>query len=179
MCGVALQLLLERVAETACEVEGQGLLDLEFGTCQALTQFSVDALLAGFDFALMLDVQRAACAVVAHELALGSAPRRCTNDHVTSARRSRCCSHLKRILKIDRLRLRGLTGAADEFTLAAAVQNLSRLAKLTSHGPPLQGTGAPARGETLRVTNKTGHESPAEGKTALQPVAKAPFIRCG
>jgi IS5 family transposase len=53
-------------------------------------------------------------------------------------------AHLKRILKIDRLRLRGLTGAADEFTLAAAVQNLRRLAMLTSQGPPVQGTGAPA-----------------------------------
>jgi len=52
-------------------------------------------------------------------------------------------AHLKRILKIDRLRLRGLTGAADEFTLAAAVQNLRRLAKLTSQGPPIQGTRAP------------------------------------
>ncbi len=53
-------------------------------------------------------------------------------------------AHLKRILKIDRLRLRGLTGAADEFTLAAAVQNLRRLAMLTSQGPPVQGTGAPS-----------------------------------
>jgi len=53
-------------------------------------------------------------------------------------------AHLNRILKIDRLRLRGLTGAADEFTLAAAVQNLRRLAMLTSPGPPVQGTGAPS-----------------------------------
>ena len=44
-------------------------------------------------------------------------------------------AHLKRILKLDRLRLRGLTGATDEFTLAAAVQNLRRLAKLIPHGP--------------------------------------------
>ncbi|EGH19475.1 hypothetical protein Pgy4_41539, partial [Pseudomonas savastanoi pv. glycinea str. race 4] len=29
-------------------------------------------------------------------------------------------AHLKRILKLDRLRLRGMTGANDEFTLAAA-----------------------------------------------------------
>jgi hypothetical protein len=43
-------------------------------------------------------------------------------------------AHLKRILKLDRLRLRGLRGAGDEFTLAAAAQNLRRLAKLTS--PP-------------------------------------------
>jgi hypothetical protein len=35
-------------------------------------------------------------------------------------------AHLKRILKLDRLRLRGMSGATDEFTLAAAVQNLRR-----------------------------------------------------
>ena len=39
-------------------------------------------------------------------------------------------AHLKRILKLDRLRLRGLSGARDEFHLAATVQNLCRLAKL-------------------------------------------------
>lgn len=39
-------------------------------------------------------------------------------------------AHLKRILKLDRLRLRGASGAHDEFTLAAAAQNLRKLAKL-------------------------------------------------
>jgi hypothetical protein len=39
-------------------------------------------------------------------------------------------AHLKRILKLDRLRLRGLSGASDEFTLAALVQNLRRMTKL-------------------------------------------------
>ena len=48
-------------------------------------------------------------------------------------------SHLKRILSLDRLRLRDMTGATDEFTLAAAVQNLRRLAELTSQGPPVTG----------------------------------------
>ncbi len=38
-------------------------------------------------------------------------------------------AHRKRILKLDRLRLRGLTGAHDEFLLAATVQNLRRMAK--------------------------------------------------
>lgn len=38
-------------------------------------------------------------------------------------------AHLKRIMKLDRLRLRGLTGAHDEFLLAAAAQNLRRMAK--------------------------------------------------
>jgi hypothetical protein len=38
-------------------------------------------------------------------------------------------AHLKRILKLDRLRLRGRRGARDEFLLAATAQNLRRLAK--------------------------------------------------
>jgi hypothetical protein len=39
-------------------------------------------------------------------------------------------AHLKRILKLDRLRIRGPTGARDEFLLAATAQNLRKLAKL-------------------------------------------------
>jgi hypothetical protein len=46
-------------------------------------------------------------------------------------------AHLKRILKLDRLRLRGYSGAHDEFTLAAAAQNLRKLAKLAVHPSPL------------------------------------------
>jgi hypothetical protein len=38
-------------------------------------------------------------------------------------------AHLKRILKLDRLRLRGPTGVHDEFLLAATAQNLRRMAK--------------------------------------------------
>jgi hypothetical protein len=38
--------------------------------------------------------------------------------------------HLKRILHLDRLRLRGPCGAHDEFLLAATAQNLRKLAKL-------------------------------------------------
>jgi transposase len=38
-------------------------------------------------------------------------------------------AHLKRILKLGRLRLRGLSGANDEFLLAATTQNLRRMAK--------------------------------------------------
>lgn len=44
-------------------------------------------------------------------------------------------AHLKRILKLDRLRLGGLTGAHDEFLMAATVQNLKKLAKL-GYKPP-------------------------------------------
>ena len=38
-------------------------------------------------------------------------------------------AHLKRILKMDKLRLRGFSGAQDEFLLAATAQNLRRMAK--------------------------------------------------
>jgi len=48
-------------------------------------------------------------------------------------------AHLKRILRLGRLRLRGPNGAQDEFTLAAVAQNLRRLAKLAARPPP----GAP------------------------------------
>jgi len=45
-------------------------------------------------------------------------------------------AHLKRILRLDRLRLRGPRGAQFEFTLAAIAQNLRRLGKLTARPPP-------------------------------------------
>src|SRR3954468_17038925 len=51
-------------------------------------------------------------------------------------------AHLKRILKLGRLRLRGPRGAQDEFTLAAIAQNLRRLAKLVVRPPPIAVCGA-------------------------------------
>jgi Transposase DDE domain len=45
-------------------------------------------------------------------------------------------AHLKRILKLDRLRLRGRSGAQDEFLLAAAAQNLRRMAKWLAPATP-------------------------------------------
>jgi transposase len=44
-------------------------------------------------------------------------------------------AHLKRILGLRRLRLRGPNGARDEFLLAAAAQNLRKLAKLIPGDP--------------------------------------------
>ncbi len=44
-------------------------------------------------------------------------------------------AHLKRILGLDRLRLRGPNGARDEFHIAATVQNLRKLAKLIPGAP--------------------------------------------
>jgi hypothetical protein len=47
-------------------------------------------------------------------------------------------AHLKRILKLGRLRPRGPRGAQDEFVLAAIAQNLRRLASLVARPPPAQ-----------------------------------------
>src|SRR3546814_1507816 len=57
-----------------------------------------------------------------------------TDAYVTSRRERKkvqmLFAHLKRILKLDRLRLRGPNGATDEFLLAAAAQNLRKMAKM-------------------------------------------------
>jgi transposase len=50
-------------------------------------------------------------------------------------------AHLKRIMRLDRLRLRGPTGAHDEFLLAAIAQNLRRLAKRLCPPVPIPAFG--------------------------------------
>jgi Transposase DDE domain len=67
-------------------------------------------------------------------------------DAYTISRRERkkremLFAHLKRILRLDRLRLRGPCGARDEFHLAAAAQNLRKLAKLIPIAAPSATTG--------------------------------------
>jgi IS5 family transposase len=47
-------------------------------------------------------------------------------------------AHMKRNLKLDRLRLRGLKGARDEFLLTATAQNLKKMAVLCAQPPPVQ-----------------------------------------
>ncbi len=57
-----------------------------------------------------------------------------TDAYVTSRRERKkiemLFAHLKRLLQLGRLRLRGPNGARDEFHLAATAQNLRKLAKL-------------------------------------------------
>ena len=64
-----------------------------------------------------------------------------TDEYQTSRRQRKkvemLFAHLKRILKLDRLRLRGPSGARDEFHLAATAQNLRKLAKLIPMPSPL------------------------------------------
>jgi hypothetical protein len=49
-------------------------------------------------------------------------------------------AHLKPTLRLGRLRLRGPSGAKDEFLLAAAAQNLRKLAKLFPLPAPIFAT---------------------------------------
>jgi hypothetical protein len=51
-------------------------------------------------------------------------------------------AHMKRILRVDWLRLRGRTGARDEFLLTAIAQNLRRLA-ITFQWRPTETVPAP------------------------------------
>jgi transposase len=53
-------------------------------------------------------------------------------------------AHMKRILRLDRLRLRGLSGARDEVLLTATAQNLRRLVKLVCRAPPPLAFACPA-----------------------------------
>jgi transposase len=53
-------------------------------------------------------------------------------------------AHMKRVLKMDRLRLRGLSGARDEFLLTATAQNLRRMAKYLGTDPPAIPAMAPS-----------------------------------
>ena len=52
-------------------------------------------------------------------------------------------AHLKRILRLDKLRLRGFTGAQDEFLLAATAQNLRRMAKRLAIKDPIAQVTSP------------------------------------
>ena len=53
-------------------------------------------------------------------------------------------AHMKRILRLDRLRLRGLSGVRDEVLLTATAQNLRRLVKLLGRTPPPFAAAYPA-----------------------------------
>ncbi|SAY46645.1 hypothetical protein KRIGEM_03470 [Komagataeibacter rhaeticus] len=70
-----------------------------------------------------------------HEGARDLARELALTDAYVTARRQRkkvemLFAHLKRILKLDRLRLRGPNGAHNEFLLAATAQNFRKMAKL-------------------------------------------------
>jgi hypothetical protein len=59
-------------------------------------------------------------------------PRRSSSHAADRKRIEMLFAHVKRILRLGRLRLRGPCGAPFEFTLAAIAQNLRRLVKLVA-----------------------------------------------
>jgi transposase len=76
-----------------------------------------------------------------HEAARDVARRLALTPAYRQSRRDRkkvevLFAHMKRVLRLDRLRLRGLSSARDEFVLTATVQNLRRMAKYLGTGPP-------------------------------------------
>ena len=70
-------------------------------------------------------------------------------------------AHIKRILKLDRLRLRGFGGARDGVPLAATAQNLRRRAKLHCRAPPV-----PAAYRGLSVLSGIGARDSQNGGAA-------------
>lgn len=88
--------------------------------------------LIDLDHAVIVDVEPARKLLRSiHE---GARDLATTDAYVTSRRERKkvemLFAHLKRILRLDRLRLRGPNGACDEFLLAATAQNLRKMAKL-------------------------------------------------
>lgn len=66
----------------------------------------------------------------------------CQTERYQQSRRDRkkvevLFAHLKRIMNFDRLRLRGISGAKDEFLMTATVQNLKKLAQQRYKPPDL------------------------------------------
>ena len=82
------------------------------------------------DLALSLRRARGLAREIAKTEAYQTSRRQCKKVEMLFA-------HLKRILKLDRLRLRGPNGARDEFHLAATAQNLRKLAILVPEAPPI------------------------------------------
>ena len=77
-----------------------------------------------------------------HEAARDKARDIAKTDAYLTSRRERkkvemLFAHLKRILRLGRLRLRGPCGARDEFLLAATAQNLRKMAKLIPMMQPI------------------------------------------
>jgi transposase len=76
-----------------------------------------------------------------HEAARDVVRRLTETDEYRQSRKDRkkvemLFGHMKRILKLDRLRLRGMNGARDEFLLTATAQNLRRMAQWLGTDPP-------------------------------------------
>ncbi len=68
-------------------------------------------------------------------------------------------AHLKRIPRLDRLHLRERNGAKDKFLLAASVQNIRKLAKLTRCQPRRCSLNGEDRG-AFKSATKSSRQQP-------------------
>jgi hypothetical protein len=85
-------------------------------------------------------------------------PRPICNQHSRKDRKKveLLFAHLKRILKLDRLRLRGPHGAQDEFLLAATAQNLRRMPKWCPSLPePALASAQPSKDKNQGFNSET------------------------
>ncbi len=89
-------------------------------------------------------------------------------------------AHLKRILRLGRLRLRGPRGAQDEFTLAAIAQNLRRLAQVrrqtaaTGHGVRCVSVAC-VGASASKPPSPRGARQPAGFDTLVSPLRALPI----
>ena len=95
-----------------------------------------------------------------HEGARGLARAIAKSDAGEASKRDRkkvemLFAHLKRILRLGRLRLRGPCGASDEFLLAAIAQYLRKLAKLRPKLEPITNS-KPSSSKQLAPNTKSG-----------------------
>ena len=82
-----------------------------------------------------------------------------------------CFAHMKRIFKLDRLRLRGLSGAKDEVLLTATAQNLRRLVRRHRPHSPVWRSYASAAGNTVRCSQRrhlTKTQKPGSAAKAIR-----------
>jgi hypothetical protein len=87
-------------------------------------------------------------------------------------------AHLERILRLGRLRLRGLNGAKDEFLLAATAQNLRKLAKLIPLPVPILATEGEEAGICL-ADSATNPKCGRHNRGFFNKIRRRqPFIRC-
>ena len=90
-------------------------------------------------------------------------------------------AHLKRILRLGRLRLRGPSGAKDEFLLAATAQNLRKLAKLVPFrrrsSPPEAQSPTFASLEAAPVANRRRVKGSSSTKSTLSGHPQTEEIR--
>ena len=94
----------------------------------------------------------------------------------------RLLGEVKSILGLTRLRLRGPTGAGDEFLLVANVQNLGRLAKFDRHPSGFIEGAADPRGDGIvawfrpsgfrKTRTASGHQPIARGSQVAIPGKK-------